>query len=406
MSVKLTEVLLDSLVPSNRDQYLFDTVIASFGYRLTPAGKGIYVVGRNPRHTVGFRPPLRLTEARELAAQMLVDIRIGRDPKLARRTRARAVAAGHMLVAQLIDKWLDDHVRPKLKPSTISDYERLVAQHIKPILGHLPVQQVVRDDVVQLHLALKRTPRQANYVVTVLHAIFNFAEDLGLRPHGSNPAKRIKRYREGKVERFLSEDEIAKVADGINTAERIGKIGPHVACGLRLALFTGARSGEITAIQWSHIDWERKFIRLPDSKTNEPRTIHLSDAAIEVLRSIPRVGPYVVAGAINGEPFKNLWRAWTIVRSLAGLPDVRLHDLRHSYASLAAGRGVSLQMIGKLLGHKVPATTQRYAHLARDAAAAVNDELGAAMQAAIATAAAPQPSGKVVKMHHQRKPRT
>ena len=137
----------------------------------------------------------------------------------------------------------------------MSDYERLVAQHIKPILGHLPVQRVVRDDVVQLHLAMKRTPRQANYVVTVLHAIFNFAEDLGLRPHGSNPAKRIKRYREGKLERFFSEDEIARVADGIDAAERIGKIGPHVACGLRLALFTGARSGEITAIQWSHIDW-------------------------------------------------------------------------------------------------------------------------------------------------------
>ena len=403
MSVKLTEALLDSLVPANRDQYLFDTVITSFGYRLTPAGKGIYVVGRNPRHTVGFRPPLRLTEARELAAQMLIDIRLGRDPKAARRMRAQAAATGRTLVAQLVDKWLNDHVRAKLKPRTVADYERMVAQHIGPALGHLPVQQVVRDDLVQLHLAMKRTPRQANYVVTVIHAIFNFAEDLELRPHGSNPAKRIKRYREGKVERFLTEDEIAKVADGIDVAERTGKIGPHVACGLRLALFTGARSGEITAIRWAHIDWERKFIRLPDSKTNEPRTIHLSDAAIEVLRSIPRSGPYVVAGAIDGEPFKNLWRAWTIVRTLAGLPDVRLHDLRHSYASLAAGRGVSLQMIGKLLGHKVPAPTQRYAHLARDAAALVNDELGAAMAAAIDKGKAPAPEGTIVKLRRPRR---
>jgi integrase len=235
----------------------------------------------------------------------------------------------------------------------------------------------------------------------VLHSIFNFAEDLDLRPHGSNPAKRIKRYREGKLERFLTEDEIAKAADAIDTAERTGKIGPHVAGGLRLALFTGARSGEITAIQWSHIDWERKFIRLPDSKTNEPRTIHLSDAAVEVLRSIPRSGPYIVAGAINGEPFKNLWRAWKIVRTLAGLPDVRLHDLRHSYASLAAGRGVSLQMIGKLLGHRVPATTQRDAHLARDAVAAVNDELCAAMREAIERGA-PASAG-VVKLRRPRR---
>lgn len=124
-------------------------------------------------------------------------------------------------------------MRPKLKPRTVADYEQLAAQHINPALGHLPVPQVVRDDVVQLHLAMKRTPRRANYIVSTVHTIFNFAEDLGLRPRGSNPAKRIKRYREGKIERFLSEAEIAKAAEGIETAERTGKIGPHAAAGLR-----------------------------------------------------------------------------------------------------------------------------------------------------------------------------
>src|SRR5262249_56744453 len=133
--------------------------------------------------------------------------------------------------------------------------------------------------------------------------------------------------------------------EGIAAAEGAGKIGPHAAAGLRLALFTGARSGEVTAAQWAQIDWDRKFIRLPDSKTNEPRTIHLSDAAIEVLRALPRVEPFIVAGALKGEPFKNLRRTWIIAREYAGLDDVRLHDLRHSYASLAAGRRVSLPMI-------------------------------------------------------------
>src|SRR5262249_35888284 len=146
-----------------------------------------------------------------------------------------------------------------------------------------------------------------------------------------------------------------------------------------------------------HIDWQRRLIRLPDSKTNEPRTIHLSDAAVEVLKTVPRVGPYVVAGTMPTEPYKNLSRAWIVARAYAGLEDVRLHDLRHSYASLAAGRGVPLQMIGKLLGHKVVATTQRYAHLARDAAAAVNDELGAAMQAAIK-----KPRGEIPKLRGRR----
>jgi len=120
-----------------------------------------------------------------------------------------------------------------------------------------------------------------------------------------------------------------------------------------------------------------------------------------VLRTLPRRGPYVIAGAIDDEPFRNLSRSWIVAREYASLTDVRLHDLRHSYASLAAGRGVSLQMIGKLLGHRVPATTQRYAHLARDAVAAVNDELGTAMQAAIAKGT--PPSAGVVKLRRPRR---
>jgi len=272
-----------------------------------------------------------------------------------------------------------------------------------PALGSLPVAAIERSDVERLHVAMAHTPRRANYTVSTAHVLFNHAIDLGLRPPGSNPARRIKRYRERKVERFLSEAEIGKAAEAIEQAERAGKIGPHGTAGLRLALFTGARSGEITAIEWSHIDWQRRLIRLPDSKTNEPRTIHLSEAALDVLKTVPRIGRFVIAGAKPDEPYKNLGRAWIDIRGAAGLQDVRLHDLRHSYASLAAGRGVSLQMIGKLLGHRVTATTARYAHLARDAAAAINDELGAAMTAAIAKGGAPAPAN-VVKLKRRRRP--
>src|SRR5262249_36718730 len=203
---------------------------------------------------------------------------------------------------------------------------------------------------------------------------------------GSNQAKGIKPDREYKRERFLSEAEIAKAADAIAVTEQKGTIGPHGAAGLRLCLFTGARSGEITATEWSHIDWQRKLIRLPDSKTNEPRTIHLSEPALEVLRGLPRISKYVIAGRSPGEAYQNLRRAWIDAREHVGLQDVRLHDLRHSFASLAASKGISLQTIGKLLGHRDPQTTARYAHLATDAVAAVNDHLGEAIQAPIAKA--------------------
>jgi integrase len=143
---------------------------------------------------------------------------------------------------------------------------------------------------------MANTPRRANYVIATFRALMSFAEVVSLRPPHTNPAKRIKMFRQGVRERFLSEEEIGLAADAIAKAEDSGKIRPHAAAGLRLALFTGARSGEITAAKWQHVDWQRKQIRLPDSKTNEPRTIHLSPAALEVLKVLPRVGSFIIAG--------------------------------------------------------------------------------------------------------------
>jgi integrase len=400
---RLTQALVDELAPDGRDRRIFDSRQPGFGVRITPTGTKLFiaqvrVAGRKRKVTIGRHPDLTVAQAREQALQVLADIRRGADPVAERKVRA----AGAMTIAELAAKWMQDHVRPKLKPRTVADYEDLLRQQILPALGRLSVAHIGRDDVVRLHVAMERTPRRANYVIATVRTILNFAIELGLRPPGSNPARRVKMYRQRLVERFLSEAEIAKAAEGITAAEEAGRIGPHAAAGLRLALFTGARSGEITAARWSHVDWGRQIIRLPDSKTNTPRTVHLSEAALTVLRALPRVEPFIIAGAIAGEPYKNLGRAWIVARAYAGLDDCRLHDLRHSYASLAAARGVSLQMIGKLLGHRVPATTARYAHLSRDAAAAVNEELGVAMAAAIAKGQ-PKPAD-VVKLKPRRRP--
>src|SRR5262249_4934645 len=224
MPVRLTEALLEGLAPSDRDQFFFDSRLATFGYRLTPGGRGIFFVGK-PRRTIGYRPPLRVSEAREQAHAMLADIRQGRDPVIERKARAARMAAGTITVAQLAEKWLANYVRPKLKPRTAFDYERLLAQHILPALGRFPLAGVERSDVERLHVAMARTPRRANYTISTTHVLFNHAIDLGLRPPGSNPARPIRRYRERKVERFLSEAEIAKAADAIERAERAGQIG-------------------------------------------------------------------------------------------------------------------------------------------------------------------------------------
>jgi integrase len=401
---RLTEDFVASLEVNGKDRIVFDAH-PGFGIRITPSGTKIFIAqgrarGRKRRVTVGFYPDMSVTEAREEALHVLADMRAGEDPVVERKIRQAAAAAKDLTIAQLGEKWLTDYVRPKLKPRTQDDYERLLAQHINPAVGRLPVAHISRDDVVGLHVSMKHIPRRANYTISTLRALINFGIDLGYRPPASNPVRRIKMYRQRLHERFLTEAEIAKAADAITQAEQSGKVGPHGAAGLRLCLFTGARSGEITAVEWSHVDQERRLIRLPDSKTNEPRTIHLSPAALEVLDGIPRVGRYVIAGAKADEPYKNLKRAWIIARAYAGLDDVRLHDLRHSYASWAINRGISLEMIGKLLGHKVAATTQRYAHLARDVLGTINDDLGAAMQAAIEKKQ--PPSGKVIRLKRRK----
>ena len=398
MTQRLTQTFVDAVPISGRDYIVFDSQLSGLGFRITPTGTKIFVAqarvaGRKRRITVGYSPDMSLAQARTEARQMLAAMHAGVDPTADQKARLRAAAARGVTIRDFSERWLAEHAIPKLKPRTTQGYKEILARHILPALGNLTVAEIVREHVERLHLAMAKTPRTANQAHAIVHALLAFAIQHGLK--ASNPAAGIKPYRESRRERFLSEAEIGAAADAITEAESRG-IGPFAAAGLRLALFTGARSGEITAIQWGHVDWERRLVRLPDSKTNEPRTIHLSDAAIEVLRAIPHVGPYVVAGRKYGESYKSLSRAWHIAREYAGLNDVRLHDLRHSYASLAAGQGLSLYTIGKLLGHKNPTTTQRYAHLARDVVQAVNDELGAAMQAAIK-----KPRGKVVKLRRQ-----
>ena len=409
MPKKLTEAFCESLTCDGRDRIVFDAAQPGFGVRITAAGRKLYIararVGGSQRYlALGELGTIKLADARKEARRALEALRDGRDPMLERRERQRVAAAGAVTVDDLAKRWLSEIVMPKRKPRTASDYQRLIDQRIGPEFGHLAVGAVEREHVIRWHAQMANTPRRANYAVQVFKILMNFAEDVGLRVPHTNPCRRIEFYREKKRERFLSEAEIGKAAEAIATAERSGKIGAHAAAGLRLCLFTGARSGEITAAKWAHVDFERRFIRLPDSKTNEPRTIHLSDAALEIIKTLPRVGPYIIAGAKAGQPFQNLKRSWTVARKFAGLDDVRLHDLRHSYASLAAGRGISLQMIGKLLGHKTPQTTQRYAHLARDAAAGVNDELGAAMTAAIEGRASSAPeTDNVVSLRKSRR---
>ena len=204
----------------------------------------------------------------------------------------------------------------------------------------------------------------ANKCLALLSKMFNMAERWGMRPDGTNPCRHVDKYRSQPRERFLSEQELARLAEVLAEVAGDGSETPFTVAAVRLLVFTGARLGEILSLRWEYVDFDNAMLFLPESKTGK-KVIYLSAPALEVLTNIPRIesNPYAICGEKDGAHLVNLQKPWTRIRKRAGLENVRIHDLRHSFASVAASGGLSLPMIGKLLGHTQAATTQRYAHL-------------------------------------------
>ena len=245
-------------------------------------------------------------------------------------------------------------------------------------------------------------------MLAVVGSIYSFATKRGFVPETVNPARGIEKYREEGRERFLTGEELAKLGDAIREAESVGvpwdpdpekkvkhapkpenrraTIAPHAAAAIRLLILTGARLREILHLQWDHVDFERGLLRLPDSKTGK-KVIILNAPALTLLTNLSRLGKFVISGESAGtereKPRADLKRPWELVSRRAGLKGVRIHDLRHSHASVGASEGLSLPMIGAILGHTQSATTQRYAHLANDPLRRASDRIGASIAAAM-----------------------
>src|SRR5262245_54396525 len=292
-----------------------------------------------------------------------------------------------------------EHVRPKLKASTAREYERTARLYIVPRLGRRPVGELKRQDIAKLHHELASTPYQANRTLALLSKLFVWAEKHGLRTDGSNPCRHVEKYREGRRERFLSQAELARLGDALREAEKDNSCSPWIIAAIRLLTFTGARRNEILTVRWEHVSEEHECLMLPDSKTGR-KAIHLNAPALAVLQTIPRLegNPYVICGEKAGRHLVNLEKPWRRIRKAAKLDDVRLHDLRHSFASVAASGGQSLVVIGKMLGHSQPATTARYAHLADDPVKAASDAVGRHIAAAMGD----RTGGEVVGLHRSR----
>jgi integrase len=313
-------------------------------------------------------------------------VKLGEDPAAERGAARKAET-----VDELLDSFVAKHLKPKRKAGTVRLNNGYIKNHIRPALGTKKATAVTHADVDRLHRKIGETHSvTANRVVALVGTIFAFGIKTKALPKGTeNPASGIEHFDEQLRQRYLTEGELQRLGDAIREAETVGipwtpdptkktkhapkpenrltKIDQHAAAALRLLLFTGCRLREILDLRWKEYDAGRGLLFLPDSKTGQ-KTVVLSAPAIAILDALPRIGAYVIAGESAGtkdeRPRSDLNRPWRAVRKRAGIDDVRIHDLRHSFASVGAGSDLGLPIIGRLLGHTQASTTQRYAHIA------------------------------------------
>lgn len=417
-TIRIGRRVVAAIGPVEKPTIFFDADVKGFGLMVRPSGARSWILEYRPgaggrsmskrRLVMGDPETMTPEAARALAKDMLADIRKGKDPAADRAEERRAET-----LQEILDTWLRRHVDTKRKASTAALYRQIVDTHIIPALGTKRALAVTRQEIARLHEAVATKGKQkrranakprasretsrggryvANRVVTLLSAAFNWAAGAGLLPNGhSNPAVGIERFREQARERYLTREEFARLGAALHEAETVGipwkidkskanakhipqrnqatVLTPHVVAALRLLIFTGARLREILNLRWADLDLERGALFLTDSKTGR-KTVLLPTPAIEILKNLPRVGSYVIAsesaGTTEEKPRHDLKKPWALITRRADLSGLRIHDLRHSFASFAVGDGIGLPLLGGLLGHSDVKTTQRYAHLAND----------------------------------------
>jgi integrase len=379
---KLNKRTIDALHAESKDYFVWDSQIAGFGVRIMPSGAKTYQAqyrkgGRTRRVSLGRHGKITVDEARRLAKDIMGQVAMGDNPaeQIAQERRAPTVAA-------LCDRFYQQHAQERCKVTTQKEYRRALDLFIKPKIGGFKVIDVQRKDIAALHHAARDTPYQANRTLQVLSKMFNMAEVWGLRADGSNPCRHVPKYREVKRERYLSQDELQRLGQVLSEAERDGSETVHVVAAFRLLILTGCRLGEIQTLQWSYIT--DKGMELPDTKTGA-RRIPLPAAARAVLSALPRSlsNPFVIEGRLDCAHITDLQHPWRRIRARADLDDVRIHDLRHTYASNAVSSGMAIQMVGRLLGHSQIQTTMRYAHLADDPVRKAAEENAARLSLAL-----------------------
>jgi integrase len=364
--VNLTKRAIDAMTyqgAGNARDVRWDAAIKGLGVRVYPTGDKAYVLsyrvnGRKRLMTLGSCSVMALDQARHQAKKHLLAAKEGDDPLEAKQRAARGET-----VKDLCNAYLEQYAKAR-KRSWRED-ERRIRQHILPALGNLKAAKIKRNDVAALHRKVGATaPYEANRLLALLSKMFAEAEKWAIVPEGHpNPARKVEKFKEAKRDRWLTPEEIPKLAEAIDQDRN-----PYARSAFWLYLLTGTRKSELLAAKWEHVDWTRKELKIPETKAGRVHYVPLSEPALALLRSVPRLdgNPHILPGLKAGAHLVNITKPWLRIRKAAGVEDVRLHDLRRTVGSWLAQSGNSLPLIGRVLNHSNQSTTAIYSRFGQD----------------------------------------
>ncbi len=345
--------------PDKATVLYWDDLVAGFGLRVAPGGTKAFVVQfrqghQTKRKTLGTVDVLALDRARKAAKDLLAAVRLG---------GALPSSRPNPPFWEVLDGFLG-FVRAKRAPRTAEDYAQRIEARIRPQFGSKRIRNITRSEIERWHQGKANTPRSANYLLAILVATFSYAVRVKIIDDAEHPARGILKFEENERKRYLTLEEIAAFGRALKDLEKEMAVSPWAAAALRLLVLTGARSGEVLSLRWQHVDLARAELNLPMSKTGAKR-VTLSAAAVQVLRAVPRIQgiDWVIPGRRHGERMTSLQRPFGYITKRAGIKEIRIHDLRHSAASIATSAGVGLPVVGALLGQSQAYTTARYSHI-------------------------------------------
>jgi integrase len=362
--------------PQQGNRIVYDTQIPGFGVRLTAGGAisfvlNYYIHGRERRLTVGKYPEWSVIAARNRALELRKKISDGIDPLVERENDRTQLTMNDLCI-----EYMEHHALVHKRPHSVRDDRQMIVAIIGPRIGTLQLSAVNRLSVEKLHASLKTTPYLANRVLALLSKMFSLAIEWNWV--SINPAQRIPRFHEDRRERWLQPEELQRFVEALD-----GYQNQNVADAFRLLQPTGSRKSEVLSATWAMFDLEQGLWTKPSSHTKQKKIEHipLSTQALQLLVKMreQRETAFLFPG-LNGKPRTTIRQAWSQICKAADLANVRVHDLRHSYASYLVSKGVSLHVVGKLLGHTQPQTTERYSHVAHQSLRDASNIFGAVFQ--------------------------